>query len=139
MVGYQCWCAFIATTVVAASETIKAVAAARRRFVQACPPQLLVMRSWVMLAELIGLVEGTLPPQSVESPLPDPAACPAKPHAHCLGPFLFDGTIGNASCRIVAGFNNSRGLWVAHFLERCSDRAGFFVVVEESTKFGLGH
>jgi hypothetical protein len=28
-------------------------------------------------------------------------------------------------------------LWVAHFLECCSDRAGFFAVVEQDTKFGL--
>jgi hypothetical protein len=96
------------------------------------------MRSWVMLAETAGFVEGTLAPWNVELSLSDPVARPAESHAHCVGPLLFDEIVGNASCHVVVSFNDGRGLWVAHFLQHCSDRAGFFAVVEKSAKFCLG-
>jgi hypothetical protein len=41
-------------------ETVEAVAVVRRWFVQVHQLQLLVMASWVMLAEMVSLVEGTL-------------------------------------------------------------------------------
>jgi hypothetical protein len=91
----------------------------------------------MMLAETVGLVEGTLVPQSVELPLSDPATHSVELHAHCLGPFLFDGIVGDASCHVVVSFNDGRGLWAAHLLEHCSDRAGFLAAAEEGTKFGL--
>jgi hypothetical protein len=106
----------------AQGETAKAVVVARRRFMWVRRLQLLVVHSWVMFAEMVGLVESTLAPQSVELPLSGPAPHPAKSHTRCLGPFLFDKTTGDAGCRIVVGFDDGRGLWVAHFPERCSDR-----------------
>jgi hypothetical protein len=69
-----------------------------------------------MLAETVDLVEGSLAPWDVELPLLDPVACPAKLHVHCLGQFLLDGIVGDASRHIVAHFDDSRGLWVARFL-----------------------
>jgi hypothetical protein len=95
------------------------------------------MCSGVMLAETVGLVEGTLVPQNVESPLLDSVVHPAESHAHCLGPFLFGGMVGNAISRIVVSLDGGRGLWVAHLFERCLDGTGFFAIVEEGAKFSL--
>jgi hypothetical protein len=91
------------------------------------------MCSWVMLAEAIGLVEGSFLPTNVELLLAHAIMHPAELHVHCLGAFLLDGIVFNASCCTVVGFNRGRLLWVSHFLKCRAQGTSFFSV--ETIKF----
>jgi hypothetical protein len=120
------------------AQTVKMVAVARGRFTRMHRSQVSVMRSGMVLAEVVCLVECTLVPREVELSLLHLVAHPAESHVHGFGSLLLDGIACDTSGRAAVGFGNCRRLWVACFLKHCSDWACFFAVVKEGTKFGFG-
>jgi hypothetical protein len=85
----------------------------------------------MVLAEAVSLVEGTLVPGGVELPLLRSVAHPAELHIHSFGPPLLGGVACGASGHVVVGLSDSCGLWVAHFLEHCSDQACFSITFQQ--------
>jgi hypothetical protein len=94
MKGSRRWvisiCACIAAVVVA--QTVKAVAVVRGRFAQVRRSQVLVMRSGMVFAEVVGLVESALALGDMELPL-----LHSKKNHHC--PRLID------CCDLEIGFD----------------------------------
>ena len=63
---------------------------------------------------------------------------PVEAHVDGFGSFLFYRVVGDAKGCTVISDNWSRRLGIAKFLRACTNRAHFFTIVEESSKFGFG-
>ena len=77
----------------------------------------LVMGRWVMLGEIISLVEATAFPIDVKLTLSDTVSNPVKTHVDSFGSFLFDGVIGDAGSGAVVCLDGSRWLRMAKFFK----------------------
>ena len=91
-----------------------------------------------MFSEIISLVQSSSFPIDVILALADAVTNPVEVHINCFGSLLFDHVIGDAEGGTVVGDNWSGRLGIAKFHEACMNRACFFAVVEESSKFSFG-
>ena len=91
----------------------------------------------VMFGEIIGLVLKAGTPVYVEVSLVYAVLDPVKSHVNGSGSLLGDGVVGKfGGCGIV-GLDGCGGLWVAHFVEHCSDDFGTVAIQVEGTNFGF--
>jgi hypothetical protein len=76
----------------------------------------LVVRSWVVLGEIIRAIVYSFLPKDEELSLSYAVTDPIKAHIDCFGSLLLDAVICNTSCCAVIGLNWSWRLLVAQFL-----------------------
>ena len=71
---------------------------------------------------------GSSPPVNDELALLGLVLNPIKLHVNGLGPFLFDGVVGESNGKCVVDLHGSRRLWMHLFLERLSERNGLLTI-----------
>ena len=84
----------------------------------------------VMLCEVVSPVALAWIPVDMELSLPYPVSYPVEAHIHCFGSFLFDGICANSLGSAVVRYHWSRWLRVLHLLQRGSNGARIFSIVE---------
>jgi hypothetical protein len=88
---------------------------------------------WVVLADIVGLVQAAFLPVYDKLLVVDTVADPVKLHGNGFGLFLLDGVIGDAGRRVVVCVNWGWWLWVPNFLQCNEERACFFCIVEQAS------
>ena len=73
----------------------------------------------------------------MELALADAVANPVEAHVNGFGSFLFDHVIGDAKGCTVISDNCCRRLGITKLRKARTNRARFFTIVEESSKFGF--
>ena len=93
-------------------------------------PDLAMMGCRMVFSEVIGFVEFAFSPNYMKLSLANSVACPLKLHVDCLGPFLFDGIVGDTGSGAVVGDDDSGWLRIPKFFEGDANGARFFTVVK---------
>ena len=69
----------------------------------------------MVFGEVISVIEAAFSPKYMELALADAVADPVKTHVNCLGPFLLDSVIGDASSSAIVSLDGCGWLRVAEF------------------------
>ena len=93
------------------------------------------MGSGVVFGKIIGAIEDALFPVYNKLSLSNAVADPIETHINGFGTFLFDNVIGNSVGSTVVGLDRCGWLGIPQFFEGDANRAGFFAIVEECSKF----